>query len=444
MMYRLYIIILMSIAPCLALAQTEGVDSLAVVCDSSAVAEGSHVEVADSLHAHGVGAIINTLQNYGFEADGLHINKHAKEEYWEHVPADCHIKWRRKRERPLIDFGLDLARFFNTYDTTYVERNRYNFRVMATNTDFFQIYRIAGRDNEIGVRQILTFVPVNAIKFGPRLGWRWLMLGYTRSIKAEEGQKTQELNVAAYNSRIGCDMNWQHSTGPFNLRRVRGVSGLPEYSVRGTEVGGISTNTLALNVYYVYNYRHFSYPAAYNACTVQIKSAGSWILGASYDYQRFNFDPDEAERTIQQVYRTVHPDATETPALIGALRVKDVNYHRIGVNIGYAYNWVPAPGWLVSASLSPSFGFKKQVGEDISKEMIADNFRNFHVDAIIRGAVVYNRQRWFLGASVVNYLYDYRHRNFDLNNNVTYIKAYVGVQLLKRKRFRLAGERSPW
>lgn len=363
--------------------------------------------------------------------------------FWSHVPADCHIDWRRHRKRPFLDFCMDLAHFFNTYDTTYVERNRYNFRAMAANTNFFQIYRIAGRDETTGTRQILSLVPGHAIKVGPRGGWRWLNLGYTFGVDPD-GSKATELNFAAYNSRIGCDLNWQRSEGPFTLRRVRGVEGLPEYSVRGREVGGVSANTASFNVYGVLNYRRFSYPAAYNACTVQLKSAGSLIVGASYDYQHFEFDAEAAERVVQQTYHDVNPSALTAPRLIDALRLRTVSYHRIGVNVGYGYNWVPARGWLVSASISPSLGFKKQVGQNISKQMLVDNFRNFHVDAIFRAGITYNRQRWFVGASCVNYLYDYRHRHYDLNNNVTYLKVYVGVQFHKRRKFRQTTDGSVW
>lgn len=410
MIHRFLIILILSVAPCLLYAQTEGVDS----CTGTS---SSLLPPPSSLNRDSV--------------------------FWTHVPADCRIDWQRHRKRPFLDFCMDLAHFFNTYDTTYVERNRYNFRVMATNTDFFQIYRVAGRDEATGTRQILSFVPGHAIKFGPRGGWRWLNFGYTFAIDPD-GSKASELNFAAYNSRIGCDINWQRSGGPFSLRRVRGVDGLPEYSVKGREVDGISANTASINVYGVANYRHFSYPAAYNACTVQLKSAGSLIVGASYDYQHFKFDADAAEQALQQAYLEVNPDATDATHLIDALRVRTVNYHRIGVNVGYGYNWVPAPGWLVSASVSPSIGVKKQVGQNISKQMLVDNFSNFHLDAIFRAGITYNRQRWFVGASCVNYLYDHRHRHYGLNNNVTYLKAYVGVQFHKRRKFRLATDRSKW
>lgn len=459
MLLRLLIIFIMSAAPCLLSAQTEGAISCIDSCPAfgapaasapapaaSAVAPVASAAAPDSLKPAPDSLVAphhTALRELGFEADGLLPRKHANDEFWNNVPADCHIDWRRHRKRPFLDFCMDLAHFFNTYDTTYVERNRYNFRAMAMNTNYFQIYRVAGRDEFTGARQIINLVPDRAIKVGPRAGWRWLVLGYTFALMPETGQKASELNFAAYNSRIGCDMNWQRSSGPFYLRRARGFDGLPDYSVKGTKVDGIEANTFAFNVYYVFNYRHFSYPAAYNACSVQLRSAGSWLLGASYDYQHFVFDPDAAEKAIQGVWLQQHPSATP-PALIDPLRVHTVNYNRIGVNIGYGYNWVPAKGWLVSISASPSFGFKKQVGQDISKQMLVDNFRNFHVDAIFRAGVVYNRQRWFAGASAVSYLYDYRHRHYDLNNNVTYLKAYVGVQFLKRKKFRLDSDRSKW
>lgn len=449
MLLRALFIILMSLASCLLYAQQmEGVDALCIDETSDAPADVFRTSEED-LSVPGDTALAPPVgmhrMNYGFDADGfiLKKNKH-EEEYWSHVPEDCHIDWRRHRKHPFIDFCMDLARFFNTYDTTYVERNRYNFRVMANNTDFFQVYRVAAREGT-NTRQMLTFAPGNVIKFGPRIGWRWLNFGYTIGALSKREYTTSELNFSAYNSRIGFDLNWQHCSGPFRMRRVRGFDGVPEYSVKGYDVKGISTNTIAVNAYYVFNYRHFAYPAAYNASSVQLKSAGSWLLGVTYDYQHFNFDPDIAESVIQSIYLKNNKNSTaELPRFIDALRVRVVNYHRIGIGVGYGYNWVPAPHWLVAASVSPSFGFKKQAGVNISKEMIADNIRNFHIDAILRGGVVYNRQRWFAGFSVVSYLYDYRHRNFDLNNSVTYIKVYLGVQFYKRKKFCLATDRSRW
>lgn len=435
----LLLLILYIFAPSMpALAHAEGADTLASADEPVSVAmEKASVECEMPVTMTDSGTV------RGFDKHGIVPHRIKKETYWSHVPADCHIDWRRKRERPFHDFCLDLAHFFNTYDTTYVERNRYNFRVMAMNTNYFQSYRIAGRYRNLGIRQILAFSPTHVFKLGPRAGWRWAQIGYTFGVVPYSRHKSQELNFAAYNSRIGCDFNWQHSAGPFTLQRTRGIADLPDYAMRGVEVEGISTNTIAMNVYYVFNYRHFSYPAAYNACTVQLKSSGSWMLGASYDYQHFAFDPDEAERTIRDFYATKFPSSTTVPTLIDPLRISKVNYHRIGVSVGYGYNWVPARGWLVSASAAPSLGFKKQADVPISRQMIADNIRNLHVDAIFRGAVAYNRQRWFAGASVVSYLYDYRHRQFSLNNNVTYLKFFVGMQFHKRKKFRLAGE-SKW
>lgn len=453
----------MSFAPWLHVsAQTEGADSstsfilpdwaeaacLAAACDSAGQTTPPYVDAGRATSPYvdagqSSSPYVDAEQTVSPRSERARVRDSI---YWSHVPADCHIQWRRHRERPFYDFCMDLAHYFNTYDTTYVERNRYNFRVMAMNTDFFQVYRLAGRAStddglSVPVHQFLTFAPDHAVKVGLRAGWRWLVVGYTFGVVPNTGHKASELNFAAYNSRLGCDFNWQHSSGPFVLRRARGFEGVPNSFPQPT-VEGIKTNTVGANVYYVFNYRHFSYPAAYNACTVQLRSAGSWLVGGSYDYQQFNFDPDEAERVIQGL-ATPSPLGT-APTLIDALRVPKVNYHRLGVSLGYGYNWVPCPGLLVSASISPSVGFKKQVGVDITKHTIVDNIRWMHLDAIFRAAVVYNRQRWFVGASAVSYLYDYRQRDFSLNNNVTYLKAFVGVQFHKRKKFRLATDRSKW
>ena len=138
--------------------------------------------------------------------------------------------------------------------------------------------------------------------------------------------------------------------------------------------------------------------------TVQLRSAGSWLMGLRFDRQDMAFD---AERT-ESFLRTIAPNVT----INDALRVSNIAYRQWGVSFGYAYNWVPARHWLVSASLAPSIGYKYQSGESLSARVLWKNVENFHMDFIFRGALVHTNGRRYLGISTVNYLYDYRHAGF--------------------------------
>ena len=61
---------------------------------------------------------------------------------------------------------------------------------------------------------------------------------------------------------------------------------------------------------------------------------------------------------------------------------------------------------------------------------------NVNFDLITRAAVVYNTNKYFVGASLVMHTYDYRKRNFSLTNTFGTVRVYAGFNFWKRKEFR--------
>ena len=208
-------------------------------------------------------------QSYGFIPRFL-PKKTSKEERWRNIPADCRIDWKRHREHFLWDLGNDIATYFNTFDTTYIERTRYDFQVKLYNTHFLQLIRLSGTDAK-GRSQSLTFAPAHQVKFGPFLGWKALSFGYSFGIVPDRfGSQASEFNIASYNSKLGFDFNYIYSRGNFNLIAVSGFDSIQSRDFSEQRFPAMRTNTFALNLYYVLNNRHFSYPAAFAMSTVQI------------------------------------------------------------------------------------------------------------------------------------------------------------------------------
>ena len=370
-------------------------------------------------------------QSYGFIPRFLPKTT-SKEERWRNIPADCRIDWKRHREHFLWDLGNDIATYFNTFDTTYIERTRYDFQVKLYNTHFLQLIRLSGTDAK-GRNQSLTFAPAHQIKFGPFLGWKALSFGYSFGVVPDRfGSQASEFNIASYNSKLGFDFNYIYSRGNFNLIAVSGFDSIQPRDFSEQRFPAMRTNTFALNLYYVLNNRHFSYPAAFAMSTVQLRSAGSWLVGLRFDQQNITFDANRTEAFL----RTFAPRAS----INEALRVTSISYRQWGLSFGYAYNWVPARHWLLSASLAPSVGYKYQHGESLSARILWKNVENFHMDFIFRGALVYTNGRRYLGISTVNYLYDYRHPGFALNNSIHYIQLFFGWYFGRKPMFR--GEKS--
>ena len=129
--------------------------------------------------------------------------------------------------------------------------------------------------------------------------------------------KDYEFNLNSYSNRYGFDVVYLSSKTFHGHRYVDG---------RRVDVGRgqVSQNALNLNFYYAFNSRRFSFPAAFSQSYVQKRSAGSWMIGASFDGSK-----------------TEMKDMT-------------IRLNEFAVGGGYAYNLVVHRHWLFHLSALPT------------------------------------------------------------------------------------------
>lgn len=334
--------------------------------------------------------------------------------------------------------GSLLYRFvknFDEYDTDYITPNYYNYTAMLQNTNFYQRYILKGTD-EAGRSQSLHLAPAPAVKIGPYFGWRWIFLGYTFDVSHPRAAgKTTEFNLSLYSSMIGGDVVYIRNTGDFTLRRAVGFDEGVAERVRGRDFSGMDTYTASINVYYVFNHRHFSYPAAFAQSTVQRRSCGSWILGFQFAKQKIAFDHTRlpAELTGGADEGT---DGDAASPMIDELKFRKIDYRNYSVSGGYAYNWVFLPGCLLSVSLTPSVGFKQAKGERLRSDLLWTGVKNMNFDFVSRVGLVWNNTKWFAGASLISHLYDYRRDRMSLTNSINYLNVYAGFCFNRKSQYR--------
>lgn len=102
----------------------------------------------------------------------------------------------------------------------------------------------------------------------------------------------------------------------------------------------IRIRSLFLDGYYMFNGKHFSYAAAYDQSLIQRRSAGSLMAGLMYYHSSVAFD-----------------DNSSWPMVLMMRGIGKLKFTQANVGAGYAYNWVPARGWLVSAQVMPMITF---------------------------------------------------------------------------------------
>lgn len=318
----------------------------------------------------------------------------------------------------------------NNIDTTYITPNLYNFAFMVQNTNTFESFTLRGEQD--GQKQLLRFAPNPTLRLGGYFGWRWIFLGYTFDVgglfggKKNKSKKT-EFDLSLYSSKVGVDVFYRKTGNDFRIKEMEGILAPEEQNKYQIDenFSGLDIYSKGVNVYYLFNHRHFSYPAAFSQSTVQRRSCGSFKLGFSYSYHRICFDHIQLPQPIQE-------------RMNDNMKFDRVEYSDYSINFGYAYNWVFRRNMLICISFSPAIAYThshlKQDGE--SGVSLGDlKFKNINIDFIGRLGIVYNNTKYFAGLSVIAHSFDYKKERFSINNSFGSINFYVGFNFKRKKEY---------
>lgn len=342
---------------------------------------------------------------------------------------------RKEKIKSYGNIFTRLIKAFDEFDTTYITPNYYNWAFMLQNTTTYELYSI----NSPRESQSIRFSPKPSVKLGPYLGWRWIFLGYTFDInsfgKDHKSQRT-EFELSLYSSMLGCDLIYRRTGDDFRIHRVKGF-GETGKDVEGHNYNGIRLNVTGVNVYYIFNNKRFSYPAAFAQSTVQRKSSGTWKAGLSVTRHWMKFDYDKLPEQLNQ--NPQYP-------LSKSFMFNEIDYMDYSLSCGYAYNWVFRKNWLFCVSVSPALGYKKTKSRSMWLEQLNEeererrssllNMNNFNFNTTLRTGLVWNNTRYFGGLSLILHNYNYHHSRLSINNTFGTLNLYMGLNFKKRKQYR--------
>ncbi|MDO5525055.1 MAG: DUF4421 domain-containing protein [Prevotella sp.] len=320
-------------------------------------------------------------------------------------------------------------RGFSKIDNRYIEPQHYNWAFMVQSTFNYDVFIIKGVEG-----QKLTLSPDVIMKIGPYFGWRWLFLGYTFDLKNisfnSKGKLKTEFDLSLYSNQIGVDLYYRRTGCDYKIRHAMIGDGVENSLLNNTPFDGIKVGITGASLYYIFNHKEFSYPAAFAQSTRQKISCGSWMAGIGYTRNSLELDYDKLESTISD--RIGHEAKLDS-----GLRFNSIKYYNLNASVGYAYNWVFAKNWLACGSLSVAVAYKRQQGDMADKKNMADFvFKNFNLDAMARIAVVYNNNRWFAGMSALMNQQNYTKSRFECNNIFGSINVYCGLNFGVQKKYR--------
>jgi hypothetical protein len=320
---------------------------------------------------------------------------------------------------------------FNEIDTNYIEPQHFNYAVMMQNTNTYETYRISSKSG-----QSVSFAPELTYRVGPYFGWRWIFLGYTFDINhVSSGHKKKEFDISLYSNLVSVDLYYRKTGNDYKIRNI--VLDDDRGTIRHVDIpfSGLNVGIVGFDLYYVFNHKKFSYPAAFSQSTVQRRSCGSPLFGIGYNKHNMSLNHEK----LQQAMDGLPADVVEkygTIQLDSGLMFSEVKYENLRISGGYAYNWVFARNWLLAASLSVSLDYNNSFGDLLQdgQQRIRDfSFTNITFNGTGRLGIVWNNTRWFAGMSAIIHKYHYQKSQFSTNSHFGSLNFYVGLNF-KRKR----------
>lgn len=292
--------------------------------------------------------------------------------------ADERIKYPR-----FVRFCLGVYdwanRNFNTFDPEYVVSPSKSCRAQIKSYNWIQTYAY---DFEVGVNSDATSGNRIVLRSGScnDLGVQFnvslLSVGYSWNVNKwfhGEHDKRDTYNLSLTTSRFSFDF-----TATTN-------------STYGTVINSSLKNmkmpmeqvAYDVSAYYFFNYKRYSQAAAYGFSKIQLRSAGSWLLGLNYARQNISIDFDALPEEAFELF----------PGLPGKARYRFQNYNVTG---GYAYNFVVGPKgkWLLNVMGLPYAGYRHQPHKRESRREVLST------GILARGSVVFNHRSLFAGLLV--------------------------------------------
>lgn len=241
-----------------------------------------------------------------------------------------------------IDFCLRVYRWaektFNTYAPEYVVGTGKHGKVRFVSDNWTDMYYFRFEDGNP-----LLMASHMYSNIGIQVNYSILGISFSfepATVFNGEASKHKKMGFSFSSARLFAEAYYWKNTGGTVIRKYgeenkTGLSHIP--------FDGLKFRAYGVAGLYFFNYSKFSYPAAYNLSNYQLKSAGSWIVGAHGTFYYCGFDFDKLSEEVKE--------ASSIP-----VNYYTLNYNSVNILGGYSYNWVMNRHFLFNITALPGLG----------------------------------------------------------------------------------------
>lgn len=314
---------------------------------------------------------------------------------------------------PFVRFAIKVYdwgdRTFNSYNPEYVIGTGKNWKAVVNTYSWMETYMMLFSKNMSGLLHIRSDL-YNDI--GLHLSFMAVSIGYTAKIKNwGPGQsKRKNLNFNFTCSRLSANIDFTSTKGGTHITHFGDYNSGKSLNYPFND---ILHRSFSGEAYYFFNNLKYSQAAAYCFSKYQLKSAGSWIAGFSFNSQKINMDFSSLPEDMKQFL----------PSLDNQYRFIYTDYSIVG---GYSHNFVLRPKkWLINLTALPSLGFRHSYrrSSEGRRSMVA---LNGHA----RFSLVYNHRALFAslaGRFDANLFFNGSY-NYAFFNSTESLSAIIGCR----------------
>lgn len=346
-------------------------------------------------------------------------------------------------------------------DARYIEVPEKPWRVIlrykenVVDVDYSQSVDIPGTNDHSDWN--LSFEPPVASSVGFWVGYRGTGFSFAKSLTKNAGRYYSVTSAGAnygFNFRL---RRFNTQDAKFNSTDFENGQ-TTQYDTAFSMPSPVWIRSVYINGYYVFNGRHYSQAAAYTQSVIQRRSAGSFLLGATW-YQS-SFDYSDIRNFLFMIVGH------------GIYRAK---VHQANLGLGYGYNWVPMRNLTVNVMAMPTVSlynrvkaYKYDMNYDISPKELVDNYGDWNpetktwangkshkplemvtedpqfdyweiepdvnnsmlqLNLDLRLGIAYNWSNYFIGAQAQYNNFNYKNDNGKVNIYDAYARLSFGVRL---------------
>lgn len=304
-------------------------------------------------------------------------------------------------------------------DTNYVTPQKYQFTTQAELSYWHDFYhmRSSATNNNMIIESDPSFVFGGYVYYsilGYGMSWNLKDIGKP---KGSRNGTSRRQSFSINTAKIFAELY------TFNSGKGAKITHVTDVDMRGKDnsFSGLDSRCMGLQAFYIFNNKHFSWPAAYGENAVQKRSCGTLNLGFAYNRQSTTFNKDELPAHLHDI------DST--------LMFSKVDYTDYSISIGYAYNCVLAKNVLFAFNIQPAIGYRRSNITEANNEH--DILQNISTDVNIRSSVFWNNTKFFGGVILDIHTYAYRQKVLGLTNTYGTLKFIYGLNFLKKPKSRL-------